>query len=64
MKFRDYSNYEVYENGRICSYYRKKFFKPKTEKNGFHQGNVAACCRNCFNRPRNNVFKGFEWRYI
>ena len=32
--------------------------------NGFNQGNVAACCRNCFNRPGNNVYKGFEWRYL
>ena len=33
-------------------------------RNGFQQGNVAACCRNCFNRPGNNKYKGFEWRYI
>ena len=33
-------------------------------RNGFGQGNVAACCRNCFNRPGNNVYKGYEWKYI
>lgn len=33
-------------------------------RQGFNQGNVAACCRNCFNREGNNVYKGFEWRYI
>ena len=32
--------------------------------NGFNQGNVASCCRNCFNRPGNNVYKGFEWKYL
>ena len=33
-------------------------------RNGFDQGNVAKCCRNCYIREGNNVFKGFEWRYI
>ena len=33
-------------------------------RNGFDQGNVAKCCRNCYLREGNNVFKGFEWRYI
>ena len=169
-KFRDYSKYEVYEDGRIWSYSHKKFLKPSTMKNGyqivclsdnegnrkmyylhrvvweavtgepipenleinhrsedktenffenlelishrqninygsgikrchkaqindpkrskavgafkdgelvikfpstreagrqgFHQGNVAACCRNCFNREGNNVYKGYTWKYL
>ena len=33
-------------------------------RNGFNKGAVAACCRNCFHREGNNVYKGFEWRYI
>lgn len=33
-------------------------------RQGFKQGNVWACCRNCFNRLGNNVYKGYEWRYI
>ena len=33
-------------------------------RQGFNQGTVAACCRNCYLREGNNVFKGFEWRYI
>lgn len=33
-------------------------------RQGFNQGCVAACCRNCFNREGNNVYKGFEWRYL
>lgn len=164
MKFRDYSNYEIYSDGRIWSYKSKKFLKPITMPNGyktvnlvdnegkkkmyyihrviyesvtgapipkcyeinhrseakdenmisnlellthkencnfgtrnkrsaktrsrkvgafkdgklvftfsstkeagrqgFNQGAVWACCRNCFNRPRNNVYKGFVWKYI
>lgn len=33
-------------------------------RNGFNQSAVAACCRNCYIREGNNVYKGFEWRYI
>lgn len=36
-KFRDYSKYDVYEDGRIWSYKSKKWLKPKTEKNGYQQ---------------------------
>lgn len=32
-------------------------------RNGFNLGAVAACCRNCFNREGNNVYKGFIWSY-
>ena len=35
MKFRDYSNYEVFEDGRIWSYISKKFLKPQTRKDGY-----------------------------
>lgn len=30
---------------------------------GFSQGNVSQCCRNCFKREGNNVYKGFIWSY-
>lgn len=33
-------------------------------RNGFKQSAVSSCCRNCFNRPGNNKYKGFEWRYL
>ena len=36
----------------------------EADRNGFNKGNVSSCCRNCFNRPGNNKYKGFEWRYI
>ena len=32
-------------------------------RQGFNQSAVAACCRNCFNRQGNNVYKGFIWQY-
>ena len=35
MQFRDYSNYEVYEDGRIWSYKSNKFLKPSTAKGGY-----------------------------
>ena len=33
-------------------------------RQGFNQGNVSACCRNCFNREGNNVYKCYTWRYL
>ena len=37
MKFRDYSNYEIFEDGRIWSYKRSKFLKPAILPNGYQQ---------------------------
>ena len=34
-KFRNYDNYEVYEDGLIWSYSRKKFLKPTKNKRGY-----------------------------
>lgn len=33
-------------------------------RQGFDKGNVAKCCRNCYMREGNNVYKGFIWKYI
>lgn len=41
MKFRNYTDYEVYEDGRIYSYKRKKFLKPKTEKSGYQKVSLS-----------------------
>ena len=35
MKFRDYDNYEIYEDGRIYSYWTNKFLKPGTDEDGY-----------------------------
>lgn len=35
--FRDYTNYEIYEDGRIWSYKRNKFLKPKSNGKGYQQ---------------------------
>ena len=37
MKFRDYSKYEVYPNGKIWSYSHKKWLKHHTNKDGYQQ---------------------------
>lgn len=37
MKFRDYTKYEVYEDGKIWSYKTKKFLKPYTTKKGYQR---------------------------
>ena len=39
-KFRNYDNYEVFENGRIYSYKYKKFLKPSTNKDGYQVVNL------------------------
>lgn len=33
------------------------------KRNGYHRGSVAACCRNCFNRKGNNIYKNYIWSY-
>ena len=35
----------------------------EAERQGFNSGAVSQCCRNCFNRPGNNIYKGFIWKY-
>ena len=32
-------------------------------RNGYRSSAVSTCCRNCFNRPGNNVYKGYIWSY-
>lgn len=32
-------------------------------RNGYNFGAVASCCRKCFNREENNIYKGFIWSY-
>lgn len=37
MKFRNYDNYEVFDDGRIWSYKKKRFLKPHTKQDGYQQ---------------------------
>lgn len=36
----------------------------EAQRNGFNSSHISACCRNCYLREGNNVYKGFEWRFI
>ena len=33
-------------------------------RQGFCASAVSACCRNCFHREGNNMYKGFLWKYL
>lgn len=35
--FRDFTKYEVYDDGRVWSYKRNKFLKPHLDKDGYYQ---------------------------
>lgn len=36
----------------------------EAHRNGYNQGNVCSCCRNCYMREGNNEYKGFNWKYL
>ena len=36
----------------------------EARRNGYNHGSVAACCRNCYLREGNNIYKGYIWKYI
>lgn len=52
--------YQYTKDGELIKIWQSTM---ECDRNGFKQGNVAACCRNCFNREGNNVYKGFIWSY-
>lgn len=39
--YKDFTKYEVYEDGRIWSYKTKRFLKPSTEKNGYQRVHLS-----------------------
>ena len=51
----------AYRNGELIFTFPSAM---EAGRQGFNQGNVSACCRNCYMRLGNNVYKGFEWRYL
>ena len=36
----------------------------EAQRQGFNIVAVSSCCRNCYIRPGNNVYKGYTWRFI
>ena len=51
----------VYKNGELVFTFQSI---AEAHRNGFKQSAVSNCCRNCYLREGNNVYKGFEWRFI
>ena len=51
----------AYKNGELVMTFLST---AEAGRQGFNQSAVAACCRNCYSREGNNVYKGFVWKYI
>ena len=51
----------AYKDGKLIMTFPSTM---EAQRQGFNKGAVWACCRNCYNKPGNNKYKGFEWRYI
>lgn len=52
--------YQYSKDGTLVAIYQSS---SEADRNGFNQGNVSKCCRNCFNREGNNVYKNYIWSY-
>lgn len=52
---------EAFKDGKLVMVFPST---AEAGRQGFNEGAVAACCRNCFHREGNNKYKGFEWKYI
>ena len=51
----------AYRNGELVMTFPST---NEAHRNGFKKSAVSKCCHNCFHREGNNVYKGYEWRYI
>lgn len=51
----------AYKNGELQMVFPST---QEAERQGFKHSAVAACCKNCFNREGNNVYKGYVWKYL
>ena len=36
----------------------------EARRQGFNSGHISDCCRNCYLREGNNVYKGYSWKYL
>ena len=36
----------------------------EAKRQGFNSGHISDCCRNCYLREGNNVYKGYSWKYL
>lgn len=51
----------AFKNGELVLSFKSTM---ECGRQGYNQGTVASCCRNCYMREGNNVYKGYEWRYL
>ena len=51
----------AYKDGELVMTFQST---QEAQRQGFNQGAVCSCCRNCYIREGNNVYKGFTWKYI
>ena len=52
--------YQYDKNGELVAIWESTM---ECGRNGYNFGAVSQCCRNCFNREGNNVYKGYIWSY-
>ena len=51
----------AYKDGKLVMTFPSTI---EAQRQGFNQGHVSSCCRNCYLREGNNIYKGFEWKFI
>lgn len=59
-KARSKKVYQYSKDGELIAVWESTI---ECSRNGFDQGNVAKCCRNCYLIEGNNVYKGYIWSY-
>lgn len=52
--------YQYSQDGTLVGIYHSV---AECGRNGYNEGNVAACCRNCYMRKGNNIYKNCIWSY-
>lgn len=51
----------AYKNGKLAIVFPSTI---EAHRQGYSQSAVSKCCRNCYMREGNNMFKGYEWKYL
>lgn len=51
----------AYKNGELVFTFLST---AEAGRQGFNQSAVSACCRNCYSIEGNNLYRGYEWKYI
>ena len=52
--------YQYKKNGELVAIWQSTM---ECGRNGYNFGAVAACCRNCYMREGNNIYKNYIWSY-